>query len=163
DAAHFTFEDVSSRDDIVRPGFTTVLSRLAEYYREFLQSSTARANPNFPFLAEGFPPWMVLGRGMSAANDTQDSFRELRDGCEFVGQLSAADGALLLTESLNVYAMGAKLKVDDIKSVSLRLASPDDLGSLTDERIRSLPEYSEPRGSRFKSAVLCCRRLPAGI
>jgi hypothetical protein len=164
--APFIFEDVSSRNGGVRSGFPTVSSRLAEYYRDYLRSWSSHRSPDKnPFLVTGCDePWMVLRSGMSAANSTQESFNELRYACEFAGRLSAADGAMLLTDSLDVYTVGAKLKVQEVRLASVRLGSLGDcLRSLSDEEIASLPEYSLPRGSRFKSAVSCAMTLPDAI
>jgi hypothetical protein len=157
DPEAYTLQDVAPDDDADKCGFGTVRSRLTAYYRDFLTYELAQGVGDGSY-SSLLPPWALQSAGMfigtTSSESAHRSLNELRHACEFVGRLSAADGAVLLTPSFNVYAMGAKLN-HDVDWSTVHYVPADKAWLLKDEEILGLPRYSQPRGSRFKSGVSC--------
>ncbi|MFO7168679.1 MAG: hypothetical protein DIU80_011720 [Chloroflexota bacterium] len=92
-------------------------------------------------------------QGQFSLGSLVDAQRRLAETCAFIGNLAAADGALLLRTDLTVVGFGTEILLDRIRQAPVyELSNPF--------RGQRSPFDAEQHGTRHRSAMRLCATLP---
>lgn len=132
-------------------GMATLHVRLKNYLRAIVECESSRLAP----LLKSSHTNSVVHDIRYSMSKLHCTYTEVVRAARFIGNLTATDGAVILTPDLRIHSFGTKLHTPQpgAPKPHVKLVSLESIVKNTWDDTSTLEEYEKLRGSRFNSAV----------